>query len=109
MRLPQHLLGATSAYGLQIVLPDSDGDGRPERVKLGQPGAMFMAGQWGPGGTAGTIYRIDGSPARSAFSPPSEPIAPRVSAILSTTRQPISSSSPISIPASSTASIRRAS
>jgi hypothetical protein len=57
---PNIFVAATSIYGVQIVLPDSDGDGRPERIKLGQPGAMFMQGQWGPGGTAGSIYRIDG-------------------------------------------------
>ena len=33
---PNIYLGATSAFGLQIVLPDFDGDGRPERVKTGQ-------------------------------------------------------------------------
>jgi hypothetical protein len=48
---PNIYLGATSAFGLQIVIPDADGDGRPERVKTGQPGAAFMAGQWGKGGT----------------------------------------------------------
>ena len=58
---PNIYLGATSAFGLQIVLPDSDGHGHPKRVKTGQPGAEFMAGQWGQGGTAGSIYRVDGS------------------------------------------------
>ena len=57
---PEFFVGATSAYGIQIVIPDNNGDGRPERVQVGQPDAMFMAGQWGPGGTAGSIYRIDG-------------------------------------------------
>ncbi len=54
-------LGATAAFGLQIVTPDSDGDGRPERVKKGRPGATFMDGQWGEDGSPGTIYRIDGT------------------------------------------------
>ena len=58
---PNIYLGATSAFGLQIVLPDIDGQGHPKRVKTGQPGAEFMAGQWGQGGTAGSIYRVDGS------------------------------------------------
>ena len=57
---PNIYAGASSAYGVQIVAPDSDGDGRPERINVGQPGARFMDGQWGPGGTAGSIYRIDG-------------------------------------------------
>jgi hypothetical protein len=56
---PNIFLAATSSYGLQIVAPDSDGDGRPERVTTGQPGAQWMQGQWGPGGTAGSIWRVD--------------------------------------------------
>src|SRR5262245_9438054 len=32
---PDIYLGATSAFGLQIVAPDSDADGRPERLKRG--------------------------------------------------------------------------
>ena len=58
---PDIYLAATSAFGLQIVAPDSDGDGRPERLKIGAPGASFMAGQWGEGGSAGSIYRVDGT------------------------------------------------
>ncbi|WP_119391985.1 hypothetical protein [Taklimakanibacter lacteus] len=59
---PNIYLGATSAFGLQIVAPDSDGDGRPERVKKGQPDAQWMAGQFGldKGGGPGSIYKIDG-------------------------------------------------
>ncbi|OGT91384.1 MAG: hypothetical protein A2514_11725 [Gammaproteobacteria bacterium RIFOXYD12_FULL_61_37] len=53
-------LGATSAYGIQIVGPDADGDGLPNRLRTGQPGAQFMAGQFGPGGDPGTIWRVDG-------------------------------------------------
>ena len=59
--VPNIYLGATSAYGIQIVTPDVDGDGRPERVKTGQPGAEFMQGQWGAGGAPGSIYRVDGT------------------------------------------------
>jgi hypothetical protein len=60
--VPNIYLGATSAYGLQIVLPDSDGDGAPERVKKGHPNAQWMAGQFGldAGGGPGSIWRVDG-------------------------------------------------
>src|SRR5690606_21041553 len=44
---PNVYLGATSAYGLHIVLPDSDGDGYPERVRNGHPNAEWMPGQFG--------------------------------------------------------------
>jgi hypothetical protein len=57
---PNIYLGATSAYGLHIVIPDADGDGRPERVKKGHPNAEWMAGQFGPGGGPGSIWKIDG-------------------------------------------------
>ena len=59
---PNIYLGATSAFGLQIVLPDSDGDGRPERVKTGHPNAEWMAGQFGleKGGGPGSIWKVDG-------------------------------------------------
>jgi len=54
---------ATSVHGLQIVIPDNNGDGVPERVTTGQPGATFMEGQFGAalGGGPGTVYRIDGT------------------------------------------------
>lgn len=54
---------ATSVHGLQIVIPDNNGDGVPERVTTGQPGATFMEGQFGNalGGGPGTVYRIDGA------------------------------------------------
>jgi hypothetical protein len=58
---PNIYLGATSAFGIQIVAPDADGDGIPERIKTGQPGAMFMDGQWGQGGAPGSIYKVDGA------------------------------------------------
>ncbi len=60
--VPNVYLGATSAYGIQIVGPDTDGDGQPNRLKTGAPGAQFMAGQFGPApdGTPGTIWRVDG-------------------------------------------------
>ena len=58
--VPNIYLGATSAYGIQIVGPGSDG--QPVRLKTGAPGATFMAGQFGPApdGTPGTIWRVDG-------------------------------------------------
>ncbi|MDA7947266.1 MAG: hypothetical protein MPJ78_07295 [Hyphomicrobiaceae bacterium] len=54
---------STSVLGLQIVTPDSDGDGVPERVNTGQAGASFMDGQFGTalGGGPGTVWRIDGT------------------------------------------------
>ncbi|MCC7250965.1 hypothetical protein [Hyphomicrobium sp.] len=59
--VPNIYLGATSAYGLQIVIPDADGDGHPERVKEGHPNAEWMAGQFGPGGGPGSIWKVDGA------------------------------------------------
>lgn len=59
-KTPDIYLGATSAYGLHIVLPDADGDGAPERVKTGHPNAEFMNGQFGPGGGPGSIWRVNG-------------------------------------------------
>lgn len=60
--VPNIYLGATSAYGLHIVAPDSDGDGWPERLKTGAAAAEWMPGQLGSGlgGTPGSIYRLDG-------------------------------------------------
>ena len=69
--VPNIYLGATSAYGIQIVGPDKNGDGLPDRLKTGAPGAQFMAGQFGPApdGTPGTIWRVDGtSGAVTAFA-----------------------------------------
>ena len=61
-KAPNIYLGATSAYGLNIVMPDADGDGWPERVKAGQPRAEWMAGQFAIdlGGGPGSIYKVDG-------------------------------------------------
>ncbi|MDP1731605.1 MAG: VWA domain-containing protein [Devosia sp.] len=59
---PNIYLTATSAYGLPIVAPDADGDGRPERLLAGKADAQFMAGLFGPGpeGGPGSIWKIDG-------------------------------------------------
>ena len=60
---PNVYLAATSSFGLPIVVPDADGDGRPDRTKLGAPNASFMPGLWGPAaqsGGPGSIWKIDG-------------------------------------------------
>ncbi len=59
---PNAYFTATSVFGLHLVKPDEDGDGLPERIARGQPGARFMAGQWGnvPGAGPGSIYKLDG-------------------------------------------------
>ena len=60
---PNIYLAATSAFGLNIVVPDADG--KPVRSKHGAPGASFMPGQWGKAGGAvgypGSIWKVDGS------------------------------------------------
>lgn len=58
---PNIYLGATAAYGLQLVIPEVDGDGRLKRVKRGHPKAEWMAGQFGPGGGPGSIWKVDGT------------------------------------------------
>ncbi len=55
---PNIYLTATAAYGLHIVAPGPDGN--PVPVVAGRPGATYMDGQWGPGGNAGTVWKIDG-------------------------------------------------
>ena len=65
---PNIYLGATSAYGLQIVIPDAD-DGNPERIAKGHPNADWMMGQFGSGGGPGSIWKVDGaSRATSLFA-----------------------------------------
>jgi hypothetical protein len=60
---PNIYLAATSAFGLNIVVPDADG--KPVRSKHGAPGATFMPGQWGSAGGVegypGSIWKVDGS------------------------------------------------
>lgn len=60
--IPDLYAAATSLFGIHIVTPDEDGDGRPERQRSGQAGAVMQDGQWGQAlaGGPGTIYRIDG-------------------------------------------------
>ncbi len=59
---PNIYLTATSAFGLQIVGADSNGDGLPDRLKTGQAGASWMPGQFGlgKGGGPGSVWRVDG-------------------------------------------------
>ncbi len=60
--VPNLYVTAGTMHGLQVVIPDNDGDGRPERIKKGEPGARFMDGQHGLdlGGGPGSIYKING-------------------------------------------------
>ncbi len=55
---PNIYAAATSAYGLPIVVPDTDG--QPRHVQVGVPNATFMNGLWGPQGGPGSIWKIDG-------------------------------------------------
>jgi hypothetical protein len=58
---PNIYLGATSSYGLPIVVPGPNG--APVRAKQGGPDASFMPGLFGPataGGGPGSIWRVDG-------------------------------------------------
>jgi hypothetical protein len=60
---PNIYAAATSVYGLPIVVPDTDGDGLPDRARRGAPNAGFMPGLFGPvqaGGGPGSIWKIDG-------------------------------------------------
>ena len=59
---PNIFVAASSAYGLPLVVRRPDG--KTERVPVGEPGAMFMAGQFGATdkrGGPGSIWRIDGA------------------------------------------------
>jgi hypothetical protein len=58
--VPDIYLGATSAFGIQIVRTGPDG--QPQRIRTGDPAAQWMVGQFGTalGGGPGSIYRIDG-------------------------------------------------
>jgi hypothetical protein len=58
---PNIYLAATSAFGLNLV--GRGADGRPERRKVGGPGAVWMKGQFGLDlqGDPGSIYKVDGT------------------------------------------------
>lgn len=55
---PNVYAAASSAYGLPIVAPGSDG--KPGHIKTGAPNATFMLGLWGPKGGPGSVWKIDG-------------------------------------------------
>lgn len=55
---PNIYAGATSAYGLRIVVPQ---EGQPKRVRKGHPDAEWMAGQFGKNGGPGSIWKVDGT------------------------------------------------
>ncbi len=61
-KVPNLYVTSSVLHGLQIVGPDTDDDGRMERLKKGQEDAEFMEGQFGTknGGTPGAIWKIDG-------------------------------------------------
>ena len=61
-RVPNLYVTSSVLHGLQIVGPDTDDDGRKERLKQGQADAEFMEGQFGlkNGGTPGAIWKVDG-------------------------------------------------
>ena len=58
---PDIYLGQASAYGLYIVKPDGIAPGVPRRLVTGEPGAQWMAGQFGSAPGPGTIWRVDGT------------------------------------------------
>jgi hypothetical protein len=58
---PNIYLGATSSYGLPVVVPGPNGT--MMRAKVGGPNTSFMPGLFGPaamGGGPGSIWRVDG-------------------------------------------------
>ncbi|VAV87119.1 hypothetical protein MNBD_ALPHA08-394 [hydrothermal vent metagenome] len=57
---PNIYVTATSAYGLSLVTPDTNGDGVPEKATTGSPEATFMPGQFGLNGGSGSVWKIDG-------------------------------------------------
>jgi hypothetical protein len=57
--LPNIYTAASSAYGLPIVAPGSDG--KPQHIQAGAPNATLMPGLWGPQGGPGSIWKIDGT------------------------------------------------
>ncbi len=59
--VPYIYFGATSYFGLEIVVPDPSGDGTLKRVKIGHPDARWMPGQFGEGGDPGAIWRVNGN------------------------------------------------
>lgn len=62
-QFPNVYLAATSAFGLNIVVPGRTRDSMPDRTKLGQPRAVWMQGQFGLDlyGDPGSIWKVDGA------------------------------------------------
>jgi len=62
-KAPNIYVAASSAFGLNLVVTDPDGN--PVRSKVGAPGASFAPGQWGAAGGStgypGSIWKIDGT------------------------------------------------
>lgn len=56
---PNIYAAATSAYGLPIAAPGPDG--KPLHIQTGAANAAFMPGLWGPQGSPGSIWKIDGA------------------------------------------------
>ena len=56
---PNAYLAATSRFGLQIV--NVDQKGAVTRMLRGAPGATWMPGQFGPNGTPGSIWKLEGA------------------------------------------------
>jgi hypothetical protein len=96
---PNIYVAATSAYGLNLVVPGPDGT--PVRSRVGAADASFMPGQWAAPAARRAIPAASGrstaAAARSRCSRPSPTAAP-ASAPSSTIPPPRSSSSPISTP-----------
>lgn len=59
--VPYIYFGATSYFGLEIVVPDPADDGKLKRVKIGHPDAQWMPGQFGEDGDPGAIWRVNGN------------------------------------------------
>jgi len=57
---PSIYLAATSAYGLSIGLPGTEG-APIKRLLHGLPGAVFIPNQFGPDGGPGSVWRVDGT------------------------------------------------
>ncbi|MGV8996600.1 MAG: hypothetical protein ACOH12_06600 [Parvibaculaceae bacterium] len=55
---PDIYLTATSVYGLNIVVPVTNG--HIKRTRKGEPEAQWAAGQFGPDGGPGSIWKVDG-------------------------------------------------
>lgn len=60
---PNIYVAASSAFGLNLVVPDAEGN--PMRSRTGAPEASFAPGQWGAAGGdtgyPGSIWKIDGT------------------------------------------------